>query len=108
MFPPLLAGVDTALRELVEQLMQDHRQMDAGWLEARRALQAIADSPGSGGAPLTLEQNEALDQFAALYRRHLDNENRIVYPAAASLLPPDAIEAMSEDMMQRRGVAPKR
>ena len=107
-FPPLLAGVDTALRELVEQLMQDHRQMEAGWLEARRALQAIADSPGSGGAPLTLEQNEALDQFAALYRRHLDNENRIVYPAAESLLPPGAIRAMSEDMMQRRGVAPKR
>ncbi|MDB5937856.1 MAG: hypothetical protein JWP77_220 [Polaromonas sp.] len=106
-FPPLLAGPDDSLRALVQRLMQDHRQMEAGWVQARRALQAVADSPASDWTPLTAEQTAALDQFAALYRQHLDDENHTVYPAAESLLRPDAIEAMSQDMMQRRGVAPK-
>ena len=106
-FPPLVAGKNMALRELVWRLTQDHRQMETAWLEARRTLMAIADSPASGWTPLTPDQIEALDRFAALYRRHLDDENRVAYPAAESLLPPEAITAMSADMMQRRGVAPK-
>jgi hemerythrin-like domain-containing protein len=107
-FPPLLAGADAGLRALVLRLIRDHRQMEALWVDARHTLQAIADSPDSDGLPLTPDRASALDRFAALYRQHLDNENHIVYPAAESLLPPGAIEAMSEDMMRRRGVAPKR
>lgn len=106
-FPPLLAGPDAVLRELVQRLMQDHRQMEAGWVAARRTLQAIADRPDAGGLRLTPDQTAALDQFAALYRQHLDDENNIAYPAARQALLPGAVAAMSEDMMQRRGVAPK-
>ncbi|CAM3534510.1 hemerythrin domain-containing protein [Polaromonas hydrogenivorans] len=106
-FPSLLAGPDAALRELARRLAQDHRQMEVAWTEARRTLQAIADSPESGWTPLTPAQSAALAQFAALYRRHLDDENTIAYPAAQAALPPTAVEAMSRDMMQRRGVAPK-
>ena len=106
-FPSLLAGTDAALHALVRRLTQDHRQMETSWLEARCTLQAIADSPASAWTSLTPAQTAGLEHFAALYRRHLADENRIVYPAAESLLPPDAIRAMSEDMMQRRGVAPK-
>lgn len=107
-FPPLLAGSDVALRELVQRLMQDHRQMETAWAEARRTLMAIAESTESGWAPLTPAQTAALDQFAALYRQHLDDENNTAYPAAQAMLPPDAVQIMSEDMMQRRGVAPAR
>ena len=107
-FPPLLAGPDAGLRALVQRLVQDHRQMETAWVQARRALMAIADSPASGWTPLTPAQTAVLEQFAALYRHHLDDENNVVYPAAESLLPPDAVQAMSEDMMQRRGVAPKK
>jgi hemerythrin-like domain-containing protein len=106
-FPPLLAGPDASLRELVQRLMQDHRQMEMAWVDARCTLQAIADSPESGWTPLTPEQSAWLAQFAALYRQHLDDENHIAYPAAQALLQPAAVEAMSQDMMQRRGVAPK-
>ncbi len=106
-FPPLLAGPDAVLRELVQRLMQDHRQMEAGWVAARRTLQAIADRPDAGCLRLTPDQTAALDQFAALYRQHLDDENNIAYPAARQALLPGAVAAMSEDMMQRRGVAPK-
>ncbi len=105
-FPPLLAGSDVALRALVQRLMQEHRQMEVDWAEARRTLQAIAEGTESGWAPLTPAQTGALNQFAALYRQHLDDENNTAYPAAQAMLPPDAMQTMSEDMMQRRGVAP--
>lgn len=105
-FPPLLAGPDADVRERVARLIQDHRQMEVDWAEARRVLLAIADSPASGWTPLTVGQTDALTQFAALYRRHLDEEDGVAYPAAQCVLSPAAVQAMSEDMMQRRGVAP--
>lgn len=107
-FPPLLAGSDVALRALVQRLMQEHRQMEVDWTEARRTLQAIADSPAPGWTPLTPSQTGALSQFAALYRQHLDDENTLAYPAAQAALSTPAIQAMSEDMMQRRGVPTRR
>ena len=108
-FPPLLAGPDAELRALVERLLRDHRQMEQAWVAARRTLQAIADSPAGadGPAPLAPEQADALERFAALYRQHLEDENGVAYPAAQAALPPAAVQAMSEDMMQRRGVTPK-
>ena len=105
-FPPLLAGFDAALREMAGRLMQDHRQMDAAWANARRTLQAVADGAAESWKPLEPAQLDALAHFAALYRRHLDDENTLAYPAAHASLSPQAVQAMSEDMMQRRGVAP--
>ena len=105
-FPPLLAGPDAALRALVERLMQDHRQMETAWVDVRRALLAIADSTASDWTPLTPGQTAALNQFAASYRQHLGDEDGVAYPAAKAILPTDAVRAMSEDMMQRRGVKP--
>ena len=108
-FPPLLAGADAALRELAGRLIQDHRQMEAAWIAARSVLQAIADSrPDAGWRALTPAQADALNQFAALYQQHLADEDAAAYPAAQAALPPQAVQAMSEDMMQRRGVAPPR
>lgn len=105
-FPPLLAGPDADVRERVARLIQDHRQMEVDWAEARRVLLAIADSPASGWTPLTVGQTDALTQFSALYRYHLDEEDGVAYPAAQCVLSPAAVQAMSEDMMQRRGAAP--
>ena len=106
-FPALLSGPDAALHALVARLLQDHRAMEVAWAEARRVLLAIADSPESGWTPLAPDQTAALTAFAALYRQHLDDEDGVAYPAAQAVLSPDAVLAMSEDMMQRRGVAPK-
>ncbi|MDQ3059103.1 MAG: hemerythrin domain-containing protein [Pseudomonadota bacterium] len=104
-FPPLLAGSDAALRELAQRLILDHRQMETAWMSARSVLQFIADSQADAGwTPLTPVQSAALEDFAALYRQHLDDENGLAYPAAQAALPPAAVQAMSEDMMQRRGV----
>ena len=106
-FPPLLAGPDAALRALVQRLQQDHRQMEIAWIEARRTLQAVADGFESCWTPLAAAQIEALNQFAALYRQHLEDEDHAAYPAARAGLSPAAVQAMSEDMMQRRGVRAK-
>jgi hemerythrin-like domain-containing protein len=106
-FPPLLAGSDAGLRELAQRLIRDHRQMETAWMSARSVLLAIAEqNPAAGWSPLAPAQTEALNQFAALYRQHLDDENGVAYPAAEAALPLEAVQAMSEDMMQRRGVAP--
>ena len=103
-FPPLLAGADAGLRELAERLLQDHRRMEVAWAEARRVLLAIADSPESGWTPLTPDQTATLTQFAVIYSQHLDDEDHVAYPAAQAALSPAAVLAMSEDMMQRRGL----
>ncbi|MCX7255791.1 MAG: hemerythrin domain-containing protein [Polaromonas sp.] len=108
-FPPLLAGADAALRTLAERLINEHRQMEAAWIPARSVLQSIADSrPDADWRALTPAQADALNQFAALYAQHLADENGIAYPAAQAALPLEAVQAMSEDMMQRRGVTPLR
>jgi hemerythrin-like domain-containing protein len=103
-FPPLLAGPDAGLRDLVQRLLQDHRDMEAAWPPARSVLQAIADSPAADGAALDRARTDALNRFAALYRRHLADEDQLAYPAAQAVLTDDALRAMSQDMMQRRGV----
>ncbi len=103
-FPPLLAGPDAALRALVQRLLQDHRDMETAWPAARSVLQAITDSPAADWTPLDPVRTDALNRFAALYVRHLADENHLAYPAAQAVLAGDALRTMSQDMMRRRGV----
>ncbi len=105
-FPPLLAGPDAGLRSLVQRLLDDHRAMEVAWPAARRVLAALADGPAAGWTALQPEQTAALQAFAALYQRHLADEDGLAYPAAQATLTGDALRAMSQDMMQRRGVPP--
>lgn len=103
-FPPLLAGPDAGLRALVQRLLQDHRDMEAAWPVARCVLEAVAKSAAADWIPLGPSQTAALNRFAALYGRHLADEDHLAYPAAQAVLAADALQAMSRDMMQRRGV----
>lgn len=104
-FPPLLAGTDVALAALVQRLLQDHRDMEVAWPLARKVLLGIAESPAPEWAPLAPGQTLALNGFAALYARHMQDEDHLVYPAAHAALTGDALQTMSQDMMQRRGVS---
>ncbi len=103
-FPPLLTGNDPRIRETVQRLMADHRQMEAAWSTARLALAGVVESSPQSWSPLTPEQTKALAKFAALYGRHIEDEEHLVYPAAQAGLSTAALQAMSEDMMARRGV----
>ncbi len=105
-FPPLMTGPDDGLRTLVQRLIQDHRDMEMAWPAARSALQTIAEGLAADWAPLSPDQAGALNRFAALYGRHLKDEDHLAYPAARVALAADALQTMSQDMMRRRGVRP--
>ncbi|MCW5655431.1 MAG: hemerythrin domain-containing protein [Hydrogenophaga sp.] len=105
-FPPLLSGKDEALCETVQRLRQDHRDMEAAWSQAREVLAALRQAPPVGWTGLDPLAQAALDGFSSLYARHLEDEDGLVYPAAQALLNPRDLQAMSADMMRRRGLTP--
>ncbi|MEZ5706386.1 MAG: hemerythrin domain-containing protein [Burkholderiaceae bacterium] len=107
-FPPLMCGADAEVKALVLRLIQDHRQMEVAWQGARAVLLSLAEDDGrTPFVELSVWQKVALNDFARLYRQHLDDEDRVAYPVARDLLTPGALAAMSEDMMARRGVKPR-
>lgn len=100
--PAMEASGDPALAAVAERLRRDHRAMEAGWADAREVLAALAD----GRLPaLASEQDQVLTAFAALCGEHLATEEQVAFPAASSRLDAAQLEAMSQDMMRRRGVA---
>lgn len=100
-FPALLAQGDPEVVKVVLQLRQDHLAMETRWAAARAVLVRIA----AAELPVLSAADESvLESFAALYGGHIDAEEQIAYPAAAALLAGEPLEAMSRDMMQRRGV----
>ncbi len=102
-FPPLLNGPDAGLRTLVQRLVEDHRDMEVAWLQARQVLQAVAETATLEQALPGPTEMSILDRFAALYGRHLADEDLLAYPAAQALLSAQALQVMSRDMMKRRG-----
>ena len=105
-FPALLAGDDAVLREVVQRLQQDHRDMEAAWVTARAVLAAVTQPPPPAWARFSAPDEAALIGFTRLYDRHLHEEDGLVYPAAQTCLSPAALQIMSADMMLRRGLQP--
>ncbi len=103
-FPPLLAQRDPAVLAVVIRLKQDHRDMAVQWAQVRAALSGLVEA-GEDWAGFSAEDLQRFDAYDALYRRHLVDENGVVYPAARRLIRGDTLQAMSADMMARRGVA---
>lgn len=102
-FPPLLAQRDPAVLAVVIRLKQDHREMAVMWARVRAALLALVEA-GDRWAGFSADDLRLFDAYDALYRRHLVDENGVVYPAARSLIRGEVLQAMSADMMARRGV----
>lgn len=100
-FPPLLAQGHPDTVAVVARLRQDHVQMESRWAAARDILAQIADASLTA---LTPAHQATLDAFAGLYAGHIQAEEDIAYPAAASLLQGEALQAMGREMMARRGV----
>ena len=101
LFPLLAASPDAALRELGLLLSAQHRQMELLWHDLRQLLTNVAEAVD--WSPLASEQLALIAAFDALYREHLDLENQQAYPATEACITPAALQAMSADMMQRRG-----
>lgn len=102
-FPALLAQRDPAVVAVVIRLQHDHRDMAVMWAQVRASLLGLVEA-GEGWAGFTAEETQRFDAYDALYRRHLVDENGVVYPAARSVIRGEALRAMSADMMARRGV----
>lgn len=103
-FPPLLAQRDPAVLAVVIRLKQDHRDMAVQWAQVRAALSGLVEA-GEDWVGFAAEDLQRFDAYDALYRRHLVDENGVVYPAARRLIRGETLQAMSADMMARRGVA---
>ncbi len=108
-FPPLLALQDEELTASVQQLLADHRAMEAAWVPAAAVLQHIAAwEPGAAAVvtaawkPLDAVQTASLQHFAALYAHHIALEEGLVYPRARAQMTSVALQRMSADMVQRR------
>jgi hemerythrin-like domain-containing protein len=101
-FPALLAQGHPDTVAIVKRLQHDHLQMESRWAAARKVLMTIASGELNSPAP---EEDGALDAFGDLYGGHIEAEEQIAYPAAAALLQGAPLEAMSRDMMARRGLA---
>lgn len=100
-FPVLLQHADAHTQTVVRRLQEDHTAMESGWTAARAVLDALAN----GVRPtLDAQAERTLADFAALYDEHIRAEEGIAYPAARPLLEGDALAAMAQDMMRRRGV----
>lgn len=101
----------TSLHAVVRRLLQDHADMQTRWASARPVLERIARPPAEDRAssqtrwqPLAASEEAALDAFSSLYASHIEAENHLIYPAAQQALTPAQLQAMSSDMMARRGV----
>jgi hemerythrin-like domain-containing protein len=103
-FPPLLAAGDAAVCTVVRRLQQDHVAMEANWQRARTVLQRVAEPASPGGwVPLSASEQADLRAFAEPYARHIEDEEKLVYPAAQPLIQGKGLQAMSADMRVRRG-----
>lgn len=97
-FPPLLQ--DPALADAVRRLQAEHQQMEAQWPGVRADLVAVEG--GCGALPASAAARWAT--YAALYRRHIVDEDGLVYPAARARIGTEAQAAMGKEMARRRGV----
>ena len=87
------------LAALADRLQADHKQMAAAWAALRVPLVEVTEGRWSAGARF-----DAVPGFAALYRAHIEREDREAFPAAAGLVRGPALEAMGVEMATRRGV----
>jgi len=100
-FPVLIELNDEAVSQVVARLQQDHLHMEKRWRAARELLLQFAE--GSRSA-FEEAEDEVLDAFSGLYAGHIDAEESIAYPRAAALIEGERLQAMSRDMMARRGL----
>ena len=96
-FPPVEGGPQG---DMVRKLRSDHEQMESQWADVRALLGRIARGEQH---VLSAQDASALDAFATLYQSHIADEERIAYPAARALLDAPALQAMGQEMSQRRG-----
>ena len=100
LFPALLriAQGATPPRELIEELLEQHRELEQAWGQLRWKLEGVWL-----GTMRELAAAE-VDRFAELYRRHIAREEADLLPLAARLLTDAQLEAVGRAMRARRRI----
>lgn len=100
LFPALLGLGDASSAALVRQLQQDHLAMSTLWQAVRADLLDVTrghwSSENANAAPMRWQA------YAALYAVHIAAEEEQAYPTARPLFGGDALQAMGQEMAQRR------
>jgi hemerythrin-like domain-containing protein len=101
LFPALIesmAGSDpVCIRELIDRLTNDHRELERSWRNVRAWLVAIeAGKPAS--AP------SEIDSFVEMYEQHAKLEEQELLPMAARLLGDEDLDRIGRSMRLRRGI----
>jgi len=102
LFPALLesmAGSDAVcLRELIEQLTRQHRELETLWQALRRVLARIA-----AGNPVALDM-ALVQRLVTAYEQHLAREDTELLPMAARLIADAPLQQIGRAMRLRRGI----
>jgi hemerythrin-like domain-containing protein len=100
LFPLLVSALpgDAAAAALVEQLKAEHVRLRGMWQALRGEVEAIARN-----ADAHLDETR-IAQFGALYRQHIELEERELLPLADRVLPAAEKAAIGASMAGRRGV----
>jgi hemerythrin-like domain-containing protein len=102
-FPVILALYDATLDALVLRLKQDHLDMEKSWVVVKQLLATVVNADVNTWVSFSDADNGALNAFAAAYNEHINQEEWDVYPAAKRACSNDQLDAMSHEMMRRRG-----
>jgi hemerythrin-like domain-containing protein len=99
---PRLRAAGQALTEL-DALHDDHGRADRAHAEVDRLGREWLDrnslAPADAG-----HLSELLTELSALYRAHIEVEEKAVFPLAAQVLPAGERVAMGKEMSARRGI----
>ena len=102
LFPAILesmAGSDpVCIRELIERLTNDHRELERLWRSVRTWLTAVESRQQQPAPP-------EIESFVDLYERHAKLEEDELLPLAKRLLGTDELDRIGRSMRLRRGIA---
>jgi hemerythrin-like domain-containing protein len=93
------AGDLRRFRTLRAALEEEHLAMQACWSKLRKTLEGIAD-----GLPKSLPAKD-VEEFRALYARHIPAEEAEIPELAVRYLSSDDVETLGRAMAARRGVS---
>ena len=100
LFPRLVrvAADRPALADALRELTAQHAEEDALVGCLARATHELVEDPARGA----VRTRKVAREVVAHFRRHMEIEDRLVLPAAASALGADELAVMAEEMERRR------
>ncbi len=100
-FPRLWAKMSAEERAEIKMLEKQHRDADAIYAELKVAATRLREQPAED-PKLAAHFRWLVQRFAALYRHHIEFENRELVRIARRDLTPEELGAISEEMRRRR------